>query len=59
MDKGTLDAMLPEDDAANIEIIKGKYFAHIEQSLKENGDGSQNSIVIISLLQPFVLRTIL
>lgn len=57
LDKGTLDAMLPEDNVGNVGRIKDGYFNNIGKSLKKGTPGCK--IIIISLLQPFVLRTIL
>lgn len=48
--------MLPEDTEENCNNMHSCYFPHIEASLKKV-PGS--TIVIISLLQPFVLRTLL
>ena len=53
MDKGTLDAVFPEDTEINLERVKG-LFKRIMGILRENG-----SYFIISLLQEHILNAIL
>jgi hypothetical protein len=56
LDKGTLDAILPEDRADNIQEIKEVYFGNVERMLDPKKKGH---VVIISMLQEFVLKTVL
>ena len=56
LDKGTLDAILPEDAHEEITKIKQVFFKNVELAMNEK---TYSAYVIVSMLQPFVLRTVL
>lgn len=53
LDKGTLDALMPNSDAGTVENVK-KYFDEIKRVLKSGG-----RYICISLLQEHILRFVL
>lgn len=56
LDKGTLDAILPEDVPQQVNRIKQVFFSNVQLSLNTE---HHSAYVIISMLQPFVFRAIL
>lgn len=56
IDKGTLDAILPEDKPDNIKEIQEVYFENIKKMMRSE---SFSSYVVISMLQSFILKAIL
>ena len=56
VDKGTLDAILPEDKPDNIASVKENYFCNLRELLRKD---KHCCVVVISMLQDFVLRTLL
>jgi hypothetical protein len=56
IDKGTLDAILPEDKPEDIKEIEEIYFQNIKKMLKVE---TFSSYVVISMLQSFILETLL
>ena len=56
VDKGTLDAMLPEDNEEGAKSVKEGYFRNVLTLMKQN---AHTSYVVVSMLQGFVLKTLL
>ena len=56
VDKGTLDAILPEGSEQSMSEIEAVYFKNTKTMLRQD---RPSSYIIISMLQSFILETIL